>query len=107
MGRREIKAIGIVQVSRASTGSTCVAVLPDDLIGPRIDHDDPVVVIVVGKDIPVGERQSERRLIECVSALGGISPFQASMEIEHFDGARMDVVGAQKETRLDLVVSEG
>ena len=73
------------------------------LVGGLTDH-DPVVVIVVGKDVPVRERHGgERRLIECVSALGGTSPPHGATEIEHFDGARMDVVGVKKRPGFYLV----
>ena len=74
--RRQIDAVGIAEEAVARARHAGVAVLPDDPVRARVDHDHAIVLVVVGEDVPVGQRQRERRLVECLRALGRVAPAQ-------------------------------
>jgi hypothetical protein len=72
----EIDTVGIVEVAKCRSWHPLVAVLPNDAVGAGIDHDHPVVVIVVGKDVAVGKRKGEGGLVERLGSVGLKAPQQ-------------------------------
>src|SRR5437773_1436950 len=61
---RQVDPVRVVEVAGGAPGPAGVAVLPDDAVGDGVDHDDAVVVVVVDEDVPVGQRQRQRRVVQ-------------------------------------------
>ena len=55
---------GLTDNPAAGRGDAEVAVLPDDPLRPRVDHDDAVVPVVGDRDHPVRPAHRERRAVE-------------------------------------------
>lgn len=59
VGWSQVDPVGDAQIAGQDPGLVGVSVLPDDGVGARIHHDDPVVVVIVDDDVAVGQRQGQ------------------------------------------------
>src|SRR5579875_4143383 len=91
--RGEVDAVRLVQVARRAPGDARVAVLPDDAVGPRVDDDHPVVVVVVAEQVDAArDLLAQRRLVELPrSARRAVAPEEATLAVELHDLAGIGV----------------
>src|ERR1017187_9830808 len=83
--RREIDSIGVAEKPFARSRYVGVAVLPDDPVRARIDHDHAVVLVVVGEDVAVWERLRQRRLVQRRRSRWRVTPLQLAVAREGLD----------------------
>jgi uncharacterized protein (DUF885 family) len=90
--QQQVEAVRDVQQAWSGARGVRVAVLPDDLVGLRVDDHDPVPVVVVDADQPARQHFSEARVVEHalsrrdVVAVGDLA---LAGELENLSGGRV------------------
>ena len=80
-----------------------MAVLPDDPVRLRADHDHAVVVVIVDQDVAIAERQRERGMVERGGAGRPEPPHHLPGAAEDDNLARIGVIGDEVAARAHLV----
>ena len=91
--RDDRDAIGRVEVPLAAAVTIGLTVLPDDPVGFRIDDDDTVAEVVVGRDQPIRQLDGETRMIQPAGpGPRPVAPQHLPVPVHLEDGAGVRVV---------------
>lgn len=90
--RPEVETVGNIEVAERTTRRVLDTVLPDDLVGGRIDDEHPIAVVVGDADISVGQADRDGRVVKAFAVL----PKDMAVPIDTVDDAGRNVIGHQK-----------